>query len=227
MHRLRDPLLRFLLGAVLFLPLSLALWWWFVREPLAQGLGYAVGVVSRWLWPEAVLGVGVEGDRGLIISFIQPLLDAPQLFMALLLPFNRSTVILALFWGLTLATPGRGLLRRLLIGTCGLLPIIFAGILLYIQFQLAIYRTHVPILTEMPPSDFALAMPDSPLLYHLWGLGRQLAVLVLPVLAPLLAWLALHRPFLQKITRGSLLNWGVRSTASQPTSPTLSVEPKE
>lgn len=227
MHRPRDPLLRFLLGAALFLPLSLALWGWLAREPLAQGLGYAVGVASRWLWPDAVLGVGVEGDRGLIVSLIQPLLDSPQLFMALLLPFNRATVILALFWGLTLATPGRGLLRRLLIGTFGLLPVIFVGLLLYTQFQLALYRTHVPILTEAPLSDFALALPDSPFFYHLWGLGRQLAVLVFPVLAPLVAWLALHRPFLQKIILGGVL-WRTSPPAvTPPTSPTLSAEPKE
>lgn len=223
MHRLRDPLLRFLLGALLFLPLSLALWWWFVREPLAQSLGYALGFTSRWLWPEAVLGIGVEGDRGLIISLLQPLVDSPQLFTALLLPFNRATVILALFWGLTLATPGRGLLRRLLLGTCALLPVIFIALLLYIQFQLALYRTHLPMLTEAPPTDFALALPDSPFLYHLWGLGRQLSVLVLPVLAPLLAWLALHRRFLHEILLGGLIHRGIASTAEQPVSP-LSVD---
>lgn len=227
MHRPRDPLLRFLLGAVLCLPLSLAAWWWFAREPLAQGLGYAVSLASRWLWPEAVLGIGVEGDRGLIISLIQPLLDSPQLFMALLLPFNRATVILALFWGLTLATPGRGLFRRLLIGTCSLLPIIFAGLLLYVQFQLALYRTHLPILTEIPPSDFALALPDSPILYYLWGLGRQLAVLVLPVLAPLLAWLALHRSFLQKIIPDGFLRRGIAAAPRQSASAALSMESKE
>lgn len=218
MRRPLDPLLRLLLGAALCLPLCLMAWWWLVREPLAKGLGHGVGLLSPWLWPEAVLGVGLDGDKGLLVSLLPPLTDSAQMFAALPLAFNRATVILPLFWGLTLATPGRALLRRLLLGTLALLPVICAMVLLYAQFQLALYRTHLPLLTETPPADFALALPDSPASYYLWGLGRQLAVLVLPVVAPLLAWLLLHRSFLRKVILGGLLQRGIRS-GSRPSSP--------
>lgn len=66
-------------------------------------------------------------------------------------------MILPLFWGLTLATPGQALLRRLLLGTL-LLPVAFIMVLLYAQFQLALYRTHLPALTETPPADYILAL---------------------------------------------------------------------
>ena len=227
MRRLRDPLVRLLLGAALSLPLCLGLWWWLLREPLVQGLGGMLGIVGPWLWPDTVIGVQMQGSRGLLITLLPPLSDPPRLFMALPAPFNRATVILPLFWGLTLATPGRVLLRRLVIGAAILLPVAFIMILLYTQFQLALYRTHLPSLTEIPPADFALALPDSPLGYYLSGLGRQGAVLVLPVVAPLLTWLMLHRSFLRAVILGGWLQRAARLNP-QPSlpSPPIPLDPE-
>jgi hypothetical protein len=108
MRRLRDPLWRWLLSAVFSLALCLGLWWWWVREPLLEGLARVVGFASPWLWPDTVLGVGLQDHSGWIITLLPPLLDPPRLFMALPLSFNRAVVIFPLFWGLTLATPGTG-----------------------------------------------------------------------------------------------------------------------
>lgn len=224
MRRPLDPLLRLLLGIAICLPVCLGLWWWTIRKPLAAWLGHGVGLASQWLWPESVLGVGLDGDKGLIVSLLPPLTDSARTFMALPLPFNRATVILPLFWGLTLATPGRALLRRLLLGTLALLPVVYVMVLLYVQFQLALYRTHLPLLTETPPADYALALPDSPALYHLWGLGRQLAVLVLPVVAPLLAWLSLHRPFLRTVILGGLLRRSARRDLKSSSPPPVPLD---
>lgn len=215
MRRPLDPLLRLLLSAALSLPLCLALWWWFLREPLVQGLAYTLGFISPWLWPETVLGIGLAGEMGALVTLLPPLSD-PTRFMTLPLPLGRSTVILPLFWGLVLATPGRALLRRLLFGTVVLLPVALIMILLYAQFQLALYRTHLPLLTEIPPADYALALPDHPLLYQLQGLGRQLAVLVLPVVAPLLIWLLLHRSFLRTIILGGWLQRSAQTVSPLP-----------
>ena len=226
MPRPLDPLVRLVLGAALGLTLCLGLWWWFVRGPLINLLVHALGLVGPWLWPETVLGIGLDGDKGLIVSLLPPLTDSARMFMALPVSFNRAAVILPLFWGLTLATPGRALLRRLLLGTLLLLPVAFVMVLLYAQFQLALYRTHLPALTETPPADYALALPDSPFAYYLWGLGRQMAVLVLPVVAPLLAWLGLHRPFLRAVILGGLLRRGARAGATPPGAPPAPLEPK-
>lgn len=211
-----NPLVRLLLGLVLSLPLCLGLWWWFLREPLIQLLGQAVGLVSLGLWPEVVLGLGFKNHLGLIITLTPPLTDPPRLFMALPLSFNRAVVIFPLFWGLTLATPGRALLRRLLIGALILLPVALVMALLYAQFQLVLYRLHQPMLTETPPTDFALALPDSPAAAYLWGLGRQLAVLVLPVVAPLLVWLGLHGSFLRTVILGGLRQRREPSPSASP-----------
>jgi hypothetical protein len=219
MRRPLDPLLRWLLGAILSLPIALAVWWQGIREPLIKGLAQAVDRVTPWLWSDTVLGIALSGERILLISLLPPLNDSAPLFVALPLSFNRAVVILPLFWGLTLATPGRGLLRRLLLGTLLLLPVAFVMGLLYAQFQIALYRTHLPTLTELPPIDYALALPDSPTIYYLWGLGRQMAVLVLPIVAPLLVWLLLHRSFLHKVIAGGLLQRLTRQVPLPPFNP--------
>ena len=65
-----------------------------------------------------------------------------------------------------------------------------------------------------------------PVSYYLWGLGRQLAVLVLPVVAPLLAWLLLHRAFLRTVILGGWLQRGARSHATRSPSPSVPSDPK-
>jgi len=79
MPRPLDPLLRLLLGAALCLPLCLGLWWWFVRKPLINLLVYALSLVGPWLWPETLLGVGLDGDKGLIVSLLPPLTDSARM----------------------------------------------------------------------------------------------------------------------------------------------------
>jgi len=74
-------------------------------------------------------------------------------------------------------------------------------------------------MTEIPPAEYALALPDSPAPYYLIGLGRQLAVLVLPIVAPLLAWLLLHQAYLRKIILGGLLQRRMRTLAPADSSP--------
>jgi len=117
---------------------------------------------------------------------------------------------------LTLATPGRGLGRRLLLGTALLLPIAFAMVLLSTQFEFALNRTHLPMLTRVPPPYFFLSLPDAPTVYYLWGVGRQLATLILPLVAPLLVWLALHDGFLREHLLKGLLARRTRSSLPSP-----------
>lgn len=190
-----------LLAAALCLATCVALWWWYLRDPLIAGLAWAAGLVSPWLWPDTVLDIRMQGDQAVIISLIPTLTDPPNLFTTLPLKLTRAVTIFPLFWGLTLATPGRGLLRRLLYGTLILLPVAFAMTLVSTEFQFALYRTHLPLVSLMPPPHFILALPDSPTAYYLWGLGRQLATLILPLLAPLVVWLGLHGGFLRRLLR--------------------------
>lgn len=219
MPRWRNPLGRWLLSVALSLALCLGGWWLFLRESLIEGLAKSVNFIVPWLWPDTVLSVLLQDHLGSIVTLIPPLTDPLGPLMALPLSFNHAVVVFPLFWGLTLGTPGRARFRRLLLGTAILWLIAFAMTLLYVQFQLVLYRTHQPMLTEIPPRYYALALPDSPTATYLWGLGRQLALLVLPIAAPLLLWLALHGAFLRAVILGSLLNNGLARAEIAPATP--------
>jgi len=146
-----------------------------------------------------VLDLKIQGGEVWLISLVPTLTDPPRLFTPLPVSLNRAVAVFPLFWGLTLATPGRGLARRLLLGTVVLFPVAFIMVLLTTQFHFSLFRTHVPALSLMPPSHFGLVLPDSPTAFYLWGVGRQLSVLVLPIVAPLLVWLGLHGDFIRNI----------------------------
>jgi len=178
-----------------------------------------IGFVSPLLWPDTVLDVGIEGDRAWIISLIPTLTIPPHLFTTLPLRLNRAVAIFPLFWGLTLGTPGRGLARRLLFGTGLLLPIAFIMILMSTQFEFALNRTHLPMFTRMPPPYFFLSLPETPTTYYLWGVGRQLATLILPLVAPLLIWLAMHDNFVRNTLLGGLLKRRTRQGLPYAQSP--------
>ena len=191
----RDTLGGWLLSVAVGVAVCQILWWWLLREPASTGLAEAVGLIAPFLWPDSVLEIRIQDHQAWIIGLTPTLTDPPRLFTVLPLRLNRALAIFPLFWGLTLATPGRGLARRFLLGTALLLPVALGMALLLVEFELALHRTHLPIFSCVPPSDFLLALPDSPAVYYLWGFGRQLAVLVLPMMAPLLVWLGLHETF--------------------------------
>jgi len=192
----RNRLPGWLLSVALALVLCFGLWWWWLSDLLIALLAQGVTLVSPYLWPETVLDIKLQGNQPWIISLVPTLSDPPQLFTLMPLILTRAVAIFPLFWGLTLATPGRGLLRRLLLGTLYLLPVALGMALLTTQFQFALYRTHLPLVTLVPLPHFVLELPDSPAAYYAWGVGRQLATLILPLIAPLLVWLGLHERFL-------------------------------
>ncbi len=219
----RDSVWRWLLSAALSVAVCQALWWWSLRDPALAGLAQAVGVLSPVLWPDTVLEVRMQEHQPWIVSLIPTLTDPPRLFTVLPLKLNRALVIFPLFWGLTLATPGKGLPRRLLLGTALLLPIALGMALLTTQFEFALYRTHLPMLSRVPPADFLLALPDTPTAYYLSGLGRQISVLVLPLVAPLLVWLGLHEAFLRTLRHAGVPK--PRNPPSVPSPHAISSDP--
>ena len=216
----RKRLPGWLLSVALSLAGCFALWWWFLRDPLVILLAQAAALVSPYLWPEAVLDIKIRDHQAWIISMVPTLSEPPQLFTVMPLVLSRAVAIFPLFWGLTLATPGRGLLRRLLLGTFYLLPVALVMALLTTQFQFALYRTHLPMVTLVPPPHFVMDLPDSPLVYYAWGVGRQFATLILPLVAPLLVWLSFHERFLR-----NFFPQGLSLRPSSPLSPSPSPSP--
>ncbi len=132
----RDPVWRWFLGTLISVPACLAVWWFYLRDPLLSGLTWAVGAAAPLLWPDTVLDLKMQGGNAWLISLVPTLTDPPRLFTPLPVSLNRAVAVFPLFWGLTLATPGRGLARRLLLGTVVLFPVAFIMVLLTTQFHL-------------------------------------------------------------------------------------------
>ncbi len=127
----RDPVWRWFLGTLISVPACLAVWWFYLCDPLLSVLAWAVGAAAPLLWPVTVLDLKMQGGKACLISLVPTLTDPPRLFTLLPVSLNRAVAVFPLFWGFTLATPGRGLARRLLLGTVVLLPVAFIMALLY------------------------------------------------------------------------------------------------
>jgi hypothetical protein len=182
----------------------MALWWFGLRDFLITALQYGALAFSHAFMADKVLDVVTQLDAkdGSIIWVLKTSLspiDDPRQLLAIPISTNRFTVSFPLLWGLILATPGNPKFRQLILGTLLLLPICLLIALLLIQFKLAIHINHQSILTEVPQGEYMLALPYPAHWYYLMAVGRQLAVLVLPTLAPLLVWGVFNLTFMRNL----------------------------
>ncbi|WP_295541921.1 exosortase H-associated membrane protein [uncultured Thiohalocapsa sp.] len=209
---IRRPanLRRFGLGLLVAMPAALVVWWFLAAPLLVPGMAPAFAWLLQLIWPQWGPAVEVNGNAWLVVTTL-PLLEQPLQSAAIPLGPRRFTAAFALFWGLVLATPGdlplRRRLRQLLAGSVlGILPLVLLMALLAFHFQLAVVINHQPALTVTPPSVHVLALPYPGWQFHLIGVGRQLGVLVLPTLGPVLMWAVLNRRFIRAMIFTGLLS---------------------
>ena len=138
-------------------------------------------------------------DRAWLLKTSLSPIDNPLNLLGIPMSTNRLTVSYPLLWGLILATPGPKRFRQLLIGTALLVPVTVLMALMLIQFKVALNINHEPILTETPQGNYLLALPYESYQFYLMAVGRQLAMLVLPTLAPITIWLVLHQKFIRVV----------------------------
>lgn len=187
----RPGTARPLLGALLALAATLALWWFWLGHYLAASLLFPVGLVLQGLAPDEMLGLGFRRETGFVLLTTLAPLNQPAVLAEVPIQLTRFTFIFPLFWGLVLATPvavGKRL-RQLFVGTTLVLfPCAVLMTAMYALFKLGLTINHQAYLTELPPPYYVLHLPYPDWLYHLLGVGRQLALLVMPTMVPLLAW---------------------------------------
>lgn len=195
------------------MPLSLAFWWFLGREYCLLLLQWLVSGIADILLADKIVGIDSNGMAWLLKTSLSTI-ETPLETVGIPVATNRFTVGFGLLWGLILATPGTSHWRQLLLGTLILIPVATLMALMFIQFQLALYINHQPILTEVPRGEYLLALPYSEPLYYLMAVGRQLSVLVLPTLAPLAIWGLLNRRFVQGVILESVLSQMNRQQSS-------------
>lgn len=197
---------------LLALPACLLFWWYLAQDYLLTLLRFATEYALLGLMPETVLGILAQDRVWLIKTALSPI-DSPMNLLGIPISTHRLTISYPLLWALLLATPSSattGKLSRLIKGTLLLFPVTLLMALLLIQFKLALHINHIPILTEVPQGAYLLVLPYSDYHYYLMAVGRQLSLLVLPTLAPVIIWLVLQRKFIK-----ALLLEGLFSRAQQ------------
>ncbi|MDD3517734.1 MAG: hypothetical protein PHQ14_05255 [Chromatiales bacterium] len=193
-----SPLTRFVLRLLVGVPLCVLAWWFLARDGLLALVAGGGGWFAERLMAEhVVLADHIDGILRIRTS-LSPLHDPLNLAVIEVDP-ARFTLAFPVFWALILATPdARQRLLRLVFGTFLLvLPLAILMALLFVQFNLALIINNQPMLTERPPGFYVLALPYPGWAYHLMGVGRQLGLLIMPVVVPVIAWGVLNHRFVQ------------------------------
>ncbi len=193
-----NPLPRFFGDILVFMPLSLVIWWFAARFLLIILIEPGLRLSTEWLMADKLVELSSIGVAWVFKTTLSPI-NEPMVLAGFLVPNTRFTVVFPLFWGLVLATPRIQTLKQLALGTLILLVVSLPMVLMYTQFKLGLLINHQAALTEIPHGPYLLTLPYPDYLYYLMGIGRQLSLLVLPTLAPLLLWGLLNQGFIRRL----------------------------
>ena len=195
--RPRDPLRRWLLGLMLWLLPLYAAWWLGGAEWVLRWLRVVADALLPHLFPQGVSEIVQEANQswkvrtGLVIQDVFPFTMA-ILFVAKT-TLLRIVMGFPLLWALLLATPGRTL-KRLTWGTLLLAAVSLLGIGGHIWALVATLFNHqVSLIDEnLIPPPFRVAVDPYPdWLLHMSGFAHYLALLIVPIIAPVLLWVML------------------------------------
>ncbi|MFZ1343115.1 exosortase H-associated membrane protein [Thiothrix eikelboomii] len=186
------PIQRFMLGVLVFLPISFALWYLAALVHLAP-LTWVTEQLLQWTFPQAVLWLKLDGSTlvlasnfstnpsGVIVS--PPVSDDLMGFHLNPLIYTYS---LPLLMALILATPATNKWQQL--GWGGLLWLPIAGFSMFFSV--------LKVLSFDVGLAFQQQQALSPWMLEMIALAYQMGTLILPMIAPLVIWMALNRKFL-------------------------------
>lgn len=190
--RQARPLQAFMLGVLLLFAPVFALWYWLAGFHLAPVVA-VTGTLVDSLCPDALMWLRLDGHTLVLASNFGH--DAAGQVVSPptgddLLGFHLNPLIycysLPLLAALTLAVPGSDRGLNLLWGVLLLFPVeVFSMVF-------SVLKT----LTFDVGAAFQLQQGITPLGADLIALGYQAGVLILPMVAPLVIWIALHRRFI-------------------------------
>lgn len=189
---IRKPLHRFMLGVLFFFPLTFFIWYISAAFHLAP-ITLITGKLLTWLVPDALMWLKLDGHTLVVASnfghdasgaMVSPPVGEDVLgFHLNPLIYSYSLPLLA---ALILATPGTHKGQNLLWGVLLILPTeVFS-------MTFSVLKT----LTFDVGAAFQAQQGISQAEVDIIALGYQMGTLLLPMIAPLIIWVALHRDFL-------------------------------
>ena len=166
--------------------------WYFLAPYLATPVIAAAGELMQWLF-RWVAGVEQHATVGTLLTSLNVLVpQGGRLVVAQLSPevdYRTFGYGLALFYALMLASWPQGLARKLLLGTCLLVPSqVVSMCFRWLRDALLVSGPEVLAQTGLP--RWAL---------EVIAYGYQFGFLMLTPLVPVLLWLALDRRFVQQL----------------------------
>lgn len=191
----KNALHVFLFSTVALLPVTFFLWYVTAPYHLVM-IAAPTGAIGQWLMPEAVRHVMLDGHLLTVVTQFVPgpggqLVPDPGALLTASFKVNPLIVGfgLPLFAAMTLAAPGKGKLARLVVGLILLVPVHIACVIVDVLAHLV--QVGGPAVLQM--LDMGAAG------YNALQLARRFTVLILPGVAPLIVWVALHRQFLARL----------------------------
>lgn len=191
----QRPIQTFILGVVLFLPITFAIWYLAALVHLAP-LTWATEQLLQFIFPQSVLWLKLDGStlvlasnfgtdvHGAVVS--PPVSDDLMGFHLNPLIYTYS---LPLLFALILATPTTNKWQQLIWASLLWLPL--AGFSMFFSV--------LKVLSFDVGAAFQQQQALSAWSLDLIALAYQTSTLILPMIAPLVIWMALNRGFLLKL----------------------------
>ncbi|CAA6807057.1 MAG: Unknown protein [uncultured Thiotrichaceae bacterium] len=186
------PLHRFMLGVLVFFPITFFVWYLTATFHLAP-----VALVTEWvvnvLAPDSLMWLKLDGHTLVIASNFGSdqagrIVSPPQ--NGDLLGFHHNPLVycysLPLLMALILATPGDD----------KWLNLIWGALLIFPTEVFSMVFSVLKVLTFDVGAAFQAQQAFTPLKADMVAMAYQVGALVLPMIAPLLIWIGLHRRFM-------------------------------
>lgn len=190
-----KPLHRFMLGVLIFFPVTFFVWYLTAAFHLAP-VALVSEMILNFTVPDSLMWLKLDGHTLVIASNFGPdqagtIVSPPQ--SDDLLGFHQNPLIygysLPLLMALILATPGNDKWLNMVWGTLLIFPTeVFSMVFSVLK-----------VLTFDVGAAFQVQQAISPLGADMIAMAYQMGSLVLPMIAPLLIWMLLHRSFLIKL----------------------------
>ncbi len=186
------PLHRFMVGVLIFFPLTFFVWYLTAVFHLAPVTLAAEWVVD-WLAPDSLMWLKLDGHTLVIASNFGTdqagkVVSPPQ--EGNLLGFHHNPLVycysLPLLMALILATPGHD----------KWLNLVWGALLIFPTEVFSMVFSVLKVLTFDVGVAFQVQQGITPLKADMIAMAYQVGALVLPMIAPLLIWIALHRRFM-------------------------------
>nr|CAA6828718.1 MAG: Unknown protein [uncultured Thiotrichaceae bacterium] len=189
------PLHRFMFGVLVFFPLAFFIWYMTATFHLAP-VAVVSEAVLNFIMPDALMWLKLDGHTLVIASNFGPdqagnIVSPPQ--KGDLLGFHQNPLIycysLPLLMALILATPSNDKWLNMIWGT----------LLIFPTEVFSMVSSVLKVLTFDVGAAFQVQQAITPLGADLIAMSYQMGNLVVPMIAPLAIWIALHRRFIVEL----------------------------